>query len=163
MNEGKSMTIVVAEDDPDDRLLIEDAFEESSTPGELHFVQDGEELLQYLRREADWSSLDGQPLPALVLLDLNMPKLDGREALKKIKNDENLCVIPIVVLTTSKAEEDVQSSYQSGVNSYLSKPRTFEGLVEIVKTLNQYWMSTVRLPENCLGRNDQVRVTSDRE
>lgn len=146
------MTIVVAEDDPDDRLLIEDAFEESGTSGEVHFVQDGEELLQYLRREADWSSLSGQPLPALVLLDLNMPKLDGREALKKIKGDENLCVVPIVVLTTSKAEEDVQTSYQAGVNSYLSKPRTFEDLIEIVQTLDRYWMSTVRLPEECVGR-----------
>ncbi|MDF2422739.1 MAG: response regulator, partial [Nitrosopumilus sp.] len=131
-------------------LLIEDAFAESGTPGKIQFVQDGEELMQYLRREADWTSLNGQPLPALVLLDLNMPRLDGRQALKQIKGDENLCVIPIVVLTTSIAEEDVQSSYRAGVNSYLSKPRTFEDLMEIVRTLDRYWMSTVRLPENLL-------------
>lgn len=140
------MTIVVAEDDPDDRLLIEDAFSEGEVSGEIHFVEDGEDLLDYLRREGRWSELKGRASPSLILLDLNMPRMDGREALKQIKSHESLRSIPVVVLTTSNAEEDVQSTYACGVNSYISKPGSFDQLVDIIRTLNEYWISTVRLP-----------------
>jgi len=141
--------IVVAEDDPDDRLLIEDAFKENCIPTQIQFVSDGEELLAYLRREGEWQSLRGQPYPSLILLDLNMPRMDGREALRHIKSDENLRTIPVVVLTTSRAEEDIVRTYCSGVNSFISKPVTFEGLVELVKTLVRYWLNTVQLPPEC--------------
>ncbi len=141
--------IVVAEDDPDDRMLIEDAFKENCIPTQIQFVGDGEELLAYLRREGEFSGLKGQPYPSLILLDLNMPRMDGREALQQIKSDKELCTIPVVVLTTSRAEEDIVRTYCSGVNSFISKPVTFEGLVELVKILVRYWLNTVQLPPEC--------------
>lgn len=143
------MTILVAEDDPDDRLMISEAFEESGSDIEVDFVKDGEELLKYLRREEGFSDKIGRPQPAVVLLDLNMPKVDGREALRQIKDDPNLRVIPIVVLTTSKAPEDVESTYKSGVNSFVSKPRDFDELIDMTKQICRYWTKFVRLPDAC--------------
>jgi len=140
------ITIVLADDDPDDRQLTEEAFAENRLVNQLHCVEDGEELLDYLHRRGQYEKLRNEPLPGLILLDLNMPRKDGREALKEIKADPNLRRIPIVVLTTSKAEEDIVRSYDLGVNSYVTKPVTFKSLVEMVKVLGRYWFEVVELP-----------------
>jgi two-component system, response regulator len=145
--EGKMMTILLADDDPDDRQLTREAFGENRLANELHCVEDGEELMDYLRRRGRYADLNGEPLPGLILLDLNMPRKDGREALKEIKADPILRRVPIVVLTTSKAEEDIVRSYDLGVNSYVTKPVTFKSLVELVKVLGQYWFEVVQLPQ----------------
>jgi CheY-like chemotaxis protein len=144
--EGKMITIVLADDDPDDRKLTQDAFAENRLANQLHCVEDGEELMDYLHRRGKFEKLCNEPLPGLILLDLNMPRKDGREALKEIKADHNLRRIPIVVLTTSKAEEDIVRSYDLGVNSYVTKPVTFKSLVELIKVLGQYWFEVVELP-----------------
>jgi CheY-like chemotaxis protein len=146
--EGNMITILLADDDPDDRQLTRDAFGENRLANDLHCVEDGEELMDYLRRRGRYSDLNGEPLPGLILLDLNMPRKDGREALKEIKEDPILRRIPIVVLTTSKAEEDILRSYDLGVNSYVTKPVTFKSLVELVKVLGQYWFEVVKLPQD---------------
>ncbi len=146
MTLGKPISILVADDDPDDRMLIEDAFLESKLNNRLHFVKDGIELLEYLRREGPYQDPENSPRPGIVLLDLNMPRMDGREALAEIKADPNLKQIPIVVLTTSKAEEDILRTYDMGVNSFVTKPVTFEGLVDMVRVLTSYWIQIVELP-----------------
>jgi CheY-like chemotaxis protein len=146
--QGEMITILLADDDPDDRQLTRDAFAENRLVNELHCVEDGEELMDYLRRRGRYHDLNGEPLPGLILLDLNMPRKDGREALKEIKADPNLRRVPIVVLTTSKAEEDILRSYDLGVNSYVTKPVTFKSLVELIKVLGQYWFEVVRLPQD---------------
>ncbi|MBX3248146.1 MAG: response regulator [Myxococcales bacterium] len=139
----KPLTIVMAEDDPDDRLLARDALAQSRVLNELRCVEDGVELLRYLRREAPF---EDAPRPGLILLDLNMPRMDGREALREIKADAALRRIPVVVLTTSKAEEDLVRSYDLGAASFISKPVTFDGLVELMKALGRYWIEFVELP-----------------
>jgi CheY-like chemotaxis protein len=144
--EGKMITILLADDDPDDRKLTQDAFMENRLANDFHAVEDGEELLDYLNRRGQYESLRGEPLPGLILLDLNMPRKDGREALKEIKADPELRRIPIVVLTTSKAEEDIVRTYDLGVNSYVTKPVTFKSLVELIKILGCYWFEVVELP-----------------
>jgi len=143
----KSITILMADDDEDDRLMTKEAFEEAKLANDLHFVEDGEELMDYLYRKDKYSDPEISPRPGLILLDLNMPRKDGREALKEIKADEDLRQIPIVVLTTSKAEEDIYRSYDLGVNSFITKPVSFEGMVFVITTLAQYWFQIVRLPE----------------
>jgi len=140
------ITIVLADDDADDRKLTQDAFVENRLANEFHSVEDGEELMDFLHRRGKYESLRGDPLPGLILLDLNMPRKDGREALKEIKADADLRRIPIVVLTTSKAEEDILRSYDLGVNSYVTKPVTFKSLVELIKVLGRYWFEVVELP-----------------
>jgi len=144
--EGKMITILLADDDPDDRQLTRDAFAENRLVNMLHTVEDGEELMEYLRRQGRYADLKSTPLPGLILLDLNMPRKDGREALKEIKADPELRRIPIVVLTTSKAEEDILRTYDLGVNSYVTKPVTFKSLVELIKVLGRYWFEVVELP-----------------
>jgi CheY-like chemotaxis protein len=144
--EGKVITILLADDDPDDRQLTRDAFAENRLANVLNTVDDGEELLEYLQRRGRYADLRNEPLPGLILLDLNMPRKDGREALKEIKADANLRRIPIVVLTTSKAEEDILRTYDLGVNSYITKPVTFKSLVELIKLLGRYWFEVVELP-----------------
>jgi len=146
MNPGKPITILLADDDPDDRMLARDALVESRVANDLRFVVDGEELMEYLRREAKYEDPAESPWPGVILLDLNMPRKDGREALKEIKADPRLRRIPVVVLTTSKAEEDVYKTYDLGVSSFITKPITFEGLVEVMKTLGKYWIEIVDLP-----------------
>ena len=143
---GKPITILMAEDDPDDRMLTKEAWEENQIANELDFVTDGEELMDYLYRRNKFSDLVDKPLPGMILLDLNMPKKDGREALKEIKADSNLRHIPIIVLTTSKAEEDILRSYNMGVSSFITKPVTFEAFVDAVRTLAKYWFEIVKLP-----------------
>lgn len=140
------ITILYADDDPEDRMLIKEAWEENRLANELHFVEDGEELIDYLRRRGKYESLRGTPLPGMILLDLNMPKKDGREALKEIKADRQLRLIPVVVLTTSKAEEDILRAYDFGVNSFIMKPVTFQSLVDLVLTFSKYWFEVVELP-----------------
>ena len=148
-DQARPITILVADDDPDDRLMIEEAFLEHNVKNKLDFVEDGEELLQYLNREGSFADRAGEPYPGLILLDLNMPKIDGREALRRMKTDENLQRIPVVVLTTSRAEEDIVRTYGMGVNSFITKPVTFEGLVDIVSALCNYWIEIVALPPEC--------------
>lgn len=127
-------------------MLVEDAFEESRLGNELHFVEDCEELLDYLHRRGRYTELRDRSLPGLILLDLNMPKKDGREAIKEIKSDPHLRRIPVVVLTMSSAEEDIYRTYDFGVNSFIRKPVTFGALVDTMKTLGKYWFEIVELP-----------------
>jgi CheY-like chemotaxis protein len=141
--ETKPFTVLMADDDEDDRLLARDAFEECEADVDLRFVEDGEELMEYLGGHGQWA---GCPRPSLILLDLNMPKKDGRECLAAIKDNPSLRRIPVVVLSTSKAEEDVMRSYDLGVSSFISKPVTYESLLELVRRLSLYWFQTVRLP-----------------
>lgn len=143
------ISIVVADDDEDDRMMIQEAFEEARLANDLQFVEDGEELLACLRREGPYAHLAGKPYPGVVLLDLNMPKKDGREALRELKADPELCRIPVVVLTTSEAEEDIVRTYGLGVSSFITKPVTFDALVDAVKVLCRYWIEIVALPPEC--------------
>lgn len=143
---GNAITLLMAEDDPDDRLMIKEAWEENLLANDLHFVEDGEELMEYLQHRGKYANGVDTSRPSLILLDLNMPKKDGREALKEIKADPNLRQIPVVVLTTSSAEEDIVRSYDLGANSYITKPVTFKALIEVLRTLRTYWVETVELP-----------------
>jgi len=145
MSSKASLTIVIADDDADDRMLVEDAFKESRLANPRVYVEDGEELLAYLRGEGKFAG-QARRLPGLILLDLNMPRMDGRTALKHIKNDPELRRIPVIVLTTSKAEEDILRTYDLGVSSFITKPVSFEGLVDVVRTVNHYWIEIVELP-----------------
>ena len=142
----KPITILMADDDEDDRLLTQDALAESRVLNELHFVEDGVELLEYLERKGKFEDKNSSPRPGLILLDLNMPRMDGREALETIKSNPNLKGIPVVILTTSKQEEDMVKGYNLGAASYITKPVTFDGLVELMKTLGKYWVEFVELP-----------------
>ncbi|MBT2150947.1 MAG: response regulator [Pseudoalteromonas tetraodonis] len=142
----KPITILMADDDEDDRLLTQDALAESRVLNELHFVEDGVELLEYLERTGKFEDKTLSPRPGLILLDLNMPRMDGREALQAIKANPNLKGIPVVILTTSKQEEDMVKGYDLGAASYITKPVTFDGLVELMKTLGKYWVEFVELP-----------------
>jgi CheY-like chemotaxis protein len=140
------VTILMAEDDADDRLLMQEAFDESSVANDLRFVVDGQELVEYLRHEGEFNASNA-PVPAVILLDLNMPRKDGREVLDELKNDRSLMRIPVVVLTTSEAEEDVVRSYCSGAAGFVVKPVTFQRLAEVLKTLGEYWLEIVELPK----------------
>jgi len=140
------ITILYADDDAEDRMLVKDAWSESRVANEMVFVEDGEQLMDYLQRRGQYAQLAGSPLPGLILLDLNMPRKDGREALKEIKSDPRLRSIPIVILTTSKAEEDIFRAYDLGVNSFIVKPVTFQSLVDLTLALNRYWFEIVELP-----------------
>lgn len=144
---GNPIVILMADDDADDRMLTRDALEESRVLNELRFVEDGEELMEYLTRKGKYAKAEDSPRPGLILLDLNMPKKDGREALKEIKSDPNLRRIPVVIMTTSKAEEDVFRSYDFGASSFITKPVTFDRLVELMRTLGEYWVEFVELPD----------------
>lgn len=143
---ARSITILMADDDPDDRLLAAEAMRESRVANDLRFVEDGEQLLDYLRRRGPWADPASSPRPGVVLLDLNMPRMDGREALAAIKADPDLRRIPVVVLTTSRAEADVLRSYDLGANSFITKPVTFGGLVDAMRVLGRYWIEIVELP-----------------
>jgi CheY-like chemotaxis protein len=142
----RSIILLVADDDAEDRMLVKEALEESRLANNVHFVEDGEELLDYLHGRHKYADKAKYPPPGLILLDLNMPRKDGREALKEIKADPHLRVIPVVVLTTSKAEEDILRTYDLGVSSFITKPVTFASLVDIMRTLGKYWFEIVELP-----------------
>lgn len=141
----RPVTILMADDDPDDRELTEDAFHEVRFANDLRFVRDGRDLLDYLTRANGYTS-ENAPTPGLILLDLNMPRMDGREALTAIKTDPRLKCIPVVILTTSEADEDIVRSYELGAASYIPKPVTFMGLVTAMKTLGDYWFELVEIP-----------------
>jgi CheY-like chemotaxis protein len=143
----RTIVILIADDDPEDRMLIKEALEESRLTNKIEFVENGEELLDYLQNKGKYTDKDKYPVPGLILLDLNMPKKDGREALKEIKADPHLRVIPVIVLTTSKAEEDVLKTYDLGVSSFITKPVTFSALVDVMKTVSKYWFEIVELPK----------------
>ena len=141
----RPLTILVADDDDIDRGFIRRAWEKSRAANDLRFVKDGEELIEYLNHAGKFSDPASSPRPAVILLDLNMPKKDGREALREIKADPKLRQIPIIVLTTSQAEEDICRSYDLGANSYIAKPATFEALVDALQVLGRYWIEIVDL------------------
>ncbi|GAB5494109.1 MAG: response regulator [Phototrophicaceae bacterium] len=148
MQDKERFIILIADDDPEDRMLVADALEEAHLSNELHFVTDGEDLMNYLFRKGRHEHLQGRSMPRLILLDLNMPKKDGREALAEIKVHPKFKSIPIVVMTTSQAESDIAQTYNLGANSFISKPVTFEGLVTVMKSLCNYWFNTVSLPSS---------------
>jgi CheY-like chemotaxis protein len=139
------MMILIAEDDEDDRMLAMDALADSQMKDSVRFVEDGEQLMHYLHQTGEFAGMD-LPRPGIILLDLNMPKKDGREALREIKDDPSLRAIPVVVLTTSQDKEDVTGAYSLGTNSFITKPVTFDGLVEVMRTLERYWFGVVALP-----------------
>ena len=142
---GRQPVIVCAEDDADDRMLVQDAFGEAGMGNFLKFVEDGEQLIDYLLHRNGFTT-DNAPYPDVILLDLNMPRKDGREALGEIKRNSALRRIPVVVLTTSKAGEDVSNSYELGASGFITKPVSYEGLVDAAKTLRKYWFELGKLP-----------------
>ena len=142
----RPITILMADDDEEDRMMTKKAWDNSRLANDLRFVEDGQELMEYLKHRGDYADPASSPRPGLILLDLNMPKKDGREALREIKAGLELRRIPVVVLTTSKAEEDILRSYDLGANSYITKPVTFDALVGIIQQLRTYWFELVELP-----------------
>jgi CheY-like chemotaxis protein len=145
-DKGKPIVILLADDDEEDRMLACDALAESRVSNDICCVTDGEDLMDYLHRRGRHTPPAAAPRPGLILLDLNMPKKDGREALREIKSDPALRQIPVVVMTTSSGQEDIFHSYDSGANSFISKPVTFVGLIEVMKGLGRYWFEIVDLP-----------------
>jgi two-component system response regulator len=143
---AKPITILMADDDADDRLMTKEAFEESRLANDLRFVEDGEELIDYLKRRGKYADPASSPRPGLILLDLNMPRKDGREALAELKADPELKRIRVIIMTTSKAEEDILRTYNLSAASYITKPVTFDGLVDVIRTLGKYWLEIVELP-----------------
>jgi two-component system response regulator len=143
---SKPITILMAEDDPDDRQMTREAFAECHLVNDLRFVEDGAELMDYLLRRGKYTDPASAPFPGLLLLDLNMPRKDGRECLAEIKAHPQLKHLRVVVLTTSKSEEDIFKSYDMSASSYITKPVTFAALVEVIKTMGKYWLEIVELP-----------------
>lgn len=148
---SRTITILMADDDPDDCEFTSEALKESRLVNQIRTVGDGEELLDYLFRRGEYEQESASPRPDLILLDLNMPRMDGRDALKAIKSHADLKRIPVVILTTSKAEEDIYRSYDLGANSFVTKPVTFTGLVQVMKDLGRYWFEIVDLPNDSEG------------
>jgi two-component system, response regulator len=141
-----SVVILLADDDPDDRMLTKRALKRNRLANDVKSVEDGEELMDYLYKRNRYAESASAPLPGLILLDLNMPRKDGREALQEIKSDPNLRRIPVVVLTTSEADQDILRSYDLGVNAFVTKPVTFDGLANAIKRLGDFWFEIVKLP-----------------
>jgi CheY-like chemotaxis protein len=148
---SRAITILLADDDEEDLEMTREALLKSRLGNDLRVVLDGEELMDYLHRRGDYDAPGAAPKPGLILLDLNMPKKDGREALAEIKAEPELRGIPVVVLTTSQAEEDIFRTYDLGVSSYITKPVTFDGLVEAMQVLSTYWFEIVELPSDGAG------------
>lgn len=140
-----TMTILIADDDADDRMFLEQAMRRNGYEQDIRFVEDGEELMDYLRRQGRYNAQNA-PWPNMLILDLNMPRKNGFQALSEIKDDPELRRLPVVVMTTSSADEDVVKTYSLGVNSFVTKPFNFNRLVEMVGTLRMYWMDIVKLP-----------------
>lgn len=139
--------VLIADDDPDDRLLLREAFRDNRLPNRLHFTDDGQQLLDYLQWRPPYEDARSHPLPGLILLDLNMPRMDGRETLLALKADAKLCRIPVVIFSTSTAEEDMQRCLASGADAYLSKPSSYSGLLDVVRRLGDHWLATAPLPQ----------------
>lgn len=146
MKTPKSITILVADDDPDDRQLTLDAFHEAKLANDLRFVEDGVELLDYLNRRGKYTDPESSPRPGIILLDLNMPRKDGREALSELKQDPRFKTIRVIIMTTSNADEDIARSYAQSAASYITKPVTFDALVDVIRTFGKYWLEIVELP-----------------
>lgn len=143
----EKISILIADDDADDRELIKAAFEEHhNTNIQLRFVENGEELMHYLRRKGPYADATFYPMPRLILLDLNMPKKDGREVLRELKSDRLLRSLPVLILTTSTEEKDIERSYDLGVNSFIIKPVTFTKLVDMTRIILEYWTGIAQLP-----------------
>jgi len=144
--DNRLFTILMVDDDPDDRLLFKEACEEVRLRNPLEFLENGEQLVDYLKRRGTYADLEGEPYPGIILLDLNMPLKDGREALEEIKNDAELRHIPIIILTTSKDEDDILSSYGLGASSYIVKPISLDRLMRVVNSIGEYWVQIVEVP-----------------
>ncbi len=147
MTSPRPINILLADDDEDDVLLAVQALNKHKPANNLYCVHDGEQLMAFLRKEGDYTE-ETAPTPDLILLDLNMPKKNGCEALKEIRTDDSLIHIPVVILTTSESEQDIAAAYRLGANSYVNKPGDFDGLVDMMKTLTSYWTQSVKLPPN---------------
>ncbi len=145
-NENRLFTILMVDDDPDDRLLFKEACEEVRLRNPLQFLENGEQLVDFLKRQGNYASHADEPYPGIILLDLNMPLKDGREALEEIKADKDLRHIPIIVLTTSKDEDDILSSYGLGASSYIVKPISLDRLMRVVNSIGEYWVEIVEVP-----------------
>ncbi len=142
----KPAVILLADDDEDDVVLVRDSFQRSKLSNDLRVVEDGVELMEYLRREGVFADPERSPRPDIILLDLNMPRMDGREALKEIKKDQKFKDIPVIILTTSQTHADISRSYQDGANCFITKPVTFQSMCEVVNRFGEYWFQIVRLP-----------------
>ena len=140
------LNILLADDDPDAQLLVREALQETRSPHQLTCVGDGEQLLDYLRHRGAYAEVSDHPHSYLILLDLNMPRKDGRETLREIKDDPHLRRIPVIILTTSQDKEDIANTYDSGASSFIIKPRDFETLLKLIQSINRYWFEIVRLP-----------------
>jgi CheY-like chemotaxis protein len=149
-----TLPILMVDDDQDDRMMTEKALRKNRVINPITFLLDGEELMDYLLRRGKYSNADISPRPCFILLDLNMPKMDGRKALELLKADSQLKKIPVVVLTTSKAEEDIARSYNLGANSFITKPVNFDNLVLMMESLKHYWLEIVELPPSNGSRKD---------
>lgn len=143
-----TVVILLADDDPDDRMLTTRALKRNRLANEIRTVNDGEELMDYLYQRGRYAEQETAPRPGLILLDLNMPRMDGRDALREIKSDPILRRIPVIVLTTSEAEVDILRSYDLGVNAFVTKPITFDGLADAIKALGEFWFEIVKLPNS---------------
>jgi CheY-like chemotaxis protein len=140
---ARQIEVLLVEDDPGDVLMTREAFEDHKVQNQLHVVNDGVEAMAFLRREGEHA---GAPRPDLVLLDLNLPRMDGREVLNAIKSDPDLASIPVVILTTSEAEEDVLRSYSLHANAYVTKPVDFDRFIKVVRQIDDFFVTVVRLP-----------------
>jgi two-component system, response regulator len=145
-SESKSLCLLIADDDENDYVLLNCAARRAQLPAQLSWVKDGLELLEYLRGEGGYRDSASYPQPALVLLDLNMPRKNGQDTLREIRRDAGLRSLPVVIFTTSKSADDIQLSYEAGANSFITKPPEFQRLVEIIEVLKRYWFETVTLP-----------------
>lgn len=150
----KPVTILVADDDPDDRKLTQEAFSESKLANDLRFVEDGVEVFDYLNRRGQFADPASSPWPSILLLDLNMPRMDGREVLVELKKNPRYSAIRVIVMTTSKSEADINKSYLLNAASYITKPVTFDSLVNVVTTLGKYWLEIVELPDKDVSGNE---------
>ena len=146
LNHSDGSFLLIADDDPDDRLMMDEVLRESALAGQFRFFEDGEQVMDYLLRRGEYAPPPHAPRPGLILLDLNMPRKDGREVLREIKNNDELRRIPVLVLTTSRAEEDMLRSYDLGANSYITKPTSFERLEALMRAVHLYWVDFVQLP-----------------
>jgi two-component system response regulator len=153
-NRARPVVILMADDDQDDREMTREAFQEVRLANELHFVEDGEELMDYLYRRGKYADPASAPFPSILLLDLNMPRKDGREALQEIRANPEFRSIRVIVLTTSKAEEDIVRTYDLSATSYIAKPVTYTNLVEVVAALGKYWLQIVELPGDGNGHHE---------
>ncbi len=147
--------VLLADDDDDDRMMAADALREAKVTNKLQFVTDGEDLMDYLHHRGKYAPPAHSPRPGLLLLDLNMPKKDGREVLREMKANPLFRSIPVVVLTTSTTEEDIAQIYRLGANSFITKPVSFEDLVQAMKVIGEYWFQTVRLPRPGRENNEK--------